>query len=107
MNPAAATSSHSSPAAATSPTHTDGGNLARSSLIPSGPFLFEQLAKLFAQIGCGSAADLLPAPVARARRGRSGFSRESRPQIFVEVNHLTHVDGSLGCIRNHNRSAFA
>lgn len=100
-----ATSLHTSPMDSA---HTPrGGNLARSSLIPSGPFLFEQLAKLFAQIGCGSAADLLPAPVARARRDNSGlFHRESRPQIFVEVNHLTHVDGSLGCIRNRNRSAF-
>lgn len=97
-----ATSLHTSPMDSA---HTPrGGNLAGATPVPAS--LFEQLAKLFAQIGCGSAADDLPAPVARARRGRSGFSRESRPQIFVEVNHLTHVDGSLGCIRNHNRSAF-
>lgn len=82
-----------------------GGNLAGATPVPAS--LFEQLAKLFAQIGCGSAADDLPAPVARARRGRSGFSRESRPQIFVEVDDLTHVDGSLGCMLHHNRSAFA
>ncbi len=100
MNPA--TSLHTSPMDSA---HTPrGGNLAAATPVPAS--LFEQAAQFLAQIGCGSAADLLPAPVARARRGRSGFSRESRPQIFVEVNHLTHVDGSLGCMSNHNRSAF-
>lgn len=102
MNPA--TSLHTSPMDSA---HTPrGGNLAGATPVPAS--LFEQFAKLFAQIGCGSAADLLPAPVARARRDNSGlFHRESRPQIFVEVNHLTHVDGSLGCMLHHNRSAFA
>ena len=82
-----------------------GGNLAGATPVPAS--LFEQAAQFLAQIRCGSAAELLPAPVARARRDNSGlFHRESRPQIFLKIDHLTHVDGSLGCIRNRNRSAF-
>lgn len=85
-----------------------GGTLARSPLLPSGPFYFEQPHQFGAQIGCG-ARGLLPAPTTRARRHNSGFpsfSRESRPHL-IQIDHLSHSDGSLGYMNNHNRSAFA
>lgn len=72
------------------------------------PNSFEQAAQFLAQIGCGLRRAFSTPPIARARRDNSGlFHRESRPQIFLKIDHLTHVDGSLGCMKHHNRSAFA
>lgn len=103
MNPHVARP-HSSPSYTSR--HTDGGNLAHSSLIPSGPFSFEQPHQFGAQIGC-SRRGALPAPAARARRQNSGLlPRESRPHL-IQVDDFAHVDGSLGCINNHIRSAVA
>lgn len=111
MNPNPARSQFHTPSPGYTVRHTTGGNLAPH-LAPftGGLFIHEQPHQFGAQIGC-AARSLLPAPGARARRHNSGFlsfSRESRPLLpFVNVDDLSHVDGSLGCRSDHNRRTLA
>lgn len=89
-----------------------GGNW--SSAHPRRPFLFQkqQPSKFGAHIRSGGRG-FASFPAVLARAAQIGACRNAAKSLspcfpFVEVNHDTHVDGSLGCSeKQHSRSAFA
>lgn len=84
-----------------------GGTLATT---PPVALLFTQEFKQLLADTQSALVAFLPGLTARARamRDNSGSlpCRECRTRE-IHVDHITHVDGSLGCLRHHSAEAFA